>query len=73
MQEIGSPAFIFWLGGPLELSYLEPVKYDLHIFSLILLCILYFQITLTNIISNLMTYLFSIYVSYMDTPIIYSF
>ena len=25
MQKIGSPAFIFWLGGPLELSYLEPV------------------------------------------------
>ena len=25
MQKIGSPAFIFWSGGPLELSYLEPV------------------------------------------------
>ena len=25
MQKIGSPAFIFWSGGLLELSYLEPV------------------------------------------------
>ena len=25
MQKIGSPAFIFWSGGPLELSYFEPV------------------------------------------------
>ena len=25
MQKIGSPAFIFWSGGPLELSYFEAV------------------------------------------------
>ena len=31
MQKIGSPAFIFWSGGPLELSYFEPVYYDFHI------------------------------------------
>ena len=30
MQKIGSPAFIFWSGGPLQLLYLEPVKYDLQ-------------------------------------------
>ena len=31
MQKIGSPAFICWSGGPLELSYFEPVYYDLQI------------------------------------------
>ena len=25
IEKIGSPAFIFWSGGPLKLSYLEPV------------------------------------------------